>query len=106
MDSGKKFGLYVVRPQDIGEEETRYLITPGYSLLYTQNDPPKDSIPVKDMALLTKTAVNWLREQVNDIRREYLKENEKAVLAELSAYHAALAEELERARARETGKEA
>ena len=105
MDSGKKFGLYVVRPQDIGEEETRYLITPGYSLLYTQNDPPKDSIPVKDMALLTKTAVNWLREQVNDIRREYLREREKDLLQELSGYHAALAEELERVREQTNRKE-
>lgn len=69
----KKYHLYVVRPQDISQVERNYLITPDYSLLYTQNEPPKKSEEVTDLSILPPSAMDWLKERIDVIRIEYMR---------------------------------
>ena len=69
MKSTDKYGLYVVRPEDIGENEKYYLITATYCLLYTKKKP-KDGFPVKNLTALPSLAKQWLNGAIESLRQE------------------------------------
>ena len=72
MDEHKKYHLYAVMPQDIPKGEKHYIITPEWTLLYTQNNPPERSEEVKRVSQLPILARDWLAAAIEDVRREYL----------------------------------
>lgn len=80
MSVRKQYHLYVVRPEDIPEGEPFFLITAKYSLLYTANRPPKRSREISDLAQLPALAMEWLKTSIDQIRAEYLAENEREIL--------------------------
>lgn len=102
----KKYGLYVIAQEDIGEEEKHFLITPGYCLLYTSNQPPERSAEVTDMKLLPALARNWLSETIDEIRRRYLEENQAEILQRAKTFNDFFEKELqqERSRMQENGR--
>ena len=95
MAGKKKYGLYVVRPEDIGEEERHYLITPDYCLLYTKNKPPQKSAAVTHTDRLPALAAQWLKEQIEQIRREYAAEHKTEILRQAKTFYDAFRKELE-----------
>ena len=99
MKSTDKYGLYVVRPEDIGENEKYYLITATYCLLYTKKKP-KDGFPVKNLTALPSLAKQWLNGAIESLRQEYLTENQQQLLAKGKAFSDALRQELEAERIR------
>ena len=100
MAAKKEYGLYVVRPEDIEAKETRYLITPDYCLLYTQSKPPAKSVKVKSLDRLPPLAWEWLKEQVDSVRREYIAQNEAEILAQAKSFFDVFRTELEAERQR------
>lgn len=90
----KKYHLYVVRPEDIASAEKYYLITSKWSLLYTSHKPPEKSREVTDLSMLPSLAVDWLNATINQIREEYLRNNEEEVLRRGKAFNDAFAAEL------------
>lgn len=92
----EQFHLYVVRPQDISQTERYFLITPDYSLLYTQNAPPEKSEEVTNLSILPPTAMEWLKERVTAIQAEYMKAHEKETLERAGDFVALFQAELER----------
>ena len=98
MTEKREYGLYVVRPEDIPETEQRYLITPDYCLLYTPNMPPRKSAKVTSLEKLPTVAYEWLKEQVESVRKEYIAERSKEILTEAKAFHDVFRGELEKER--------
>lgn len=94
MDEKKPYGLYVVLPQDISESETRYIITPDWCLLYTQNEPPERNEEVTNLQQLPALAKEWLEAQIEDIRKKYLAEQKQEVLKKAKDFTQRFAEEL------------
>lgn len=92
--SDGKYGLYVVRPKDIGEEERHFLITAEYCLLYTKNAPPQKSVEISDLSMLPETAKQWLNGAIDDVRREYLANNQNEILKRAKTFNERFAEEL------------
>ena len=75
------YHLYLVKPGDIPKKEKYYLITSKYCLLYTDRKPPKTHKEVKDLNMLPDLAMEWLNTTINEMREEYLRDNEAEVLA-------------------------
>lgn len=96
----ERYGLYVVMPEDIGEGEEHFLITPNYCLLYTPNQPPEKSAEVTDMKLLPALAKNWLSETIDAIRRRYLEENQAEILLRARNFNELFEKELQQERER------
>ena len=92
----EQYRLFVVRPQDISQTERNYLITPDYSLLYTQNAPPKKSEEVTNLSILPPTALEWLKERVTAIQAEYLRTHKKEALERAGDFVSLFQAELER----------
>lgn len=90
-----KFGLYLVSPEDIGDEEKHFLITPGYCLLYTKNAPPKKSEEIKEMKMLPALARSWLGDTIEEIRKQYLIEHQAEVLLRAKSFNDLFERELE-----------
>ena len=82
----KQYHLYVVMPEDIAETERFYLITAKWSLLYTDKKPPKQHREVTDIANLPALATEWLKSTIEQIREEFLKENEQEILRRGKAF--------------------
>ena len=82
----KEYGVYVVRPEDIPQNEKYYLITPKWSLLYTNAKPPKTHRKITDDKTLHAQATEWLQAPIEQIREEYLKEHEQEVLRNGKAF--------------------
>lgn len=103
MKSTDKYGLYVVRPEDIGASEKYYLITPTYCLLYTQKKP-KEGMPVRSLSTLPSLAKQWLSGAIESVRQAYLISHQQELLAKGKAFSDALRKELdaERNRLRES----
>lgn len=95
-----KFTLYVVRHEDIRNDEPYYLITPTYSLLYTKRKPPKRSEKVEDESILPELARRWLSETVDAIKREDMQDVTKNLLKRSAEFQQRLAVELEAERQR------
>lgn len=91
----KKYGLYVVHPEDIGDKEQYYLITPTWSLLYTNRKPPERSRKVTQLSMLPDLAVAWLNKTIDQIRTDYLRANEKAILQQGKAFTERFVSELQ-----------
>lgn len=94
MDEKKPYHLYVVLPSDIAESEKRYLITPDWCLLYTQNDPPARHEEVTDMAKLPSIAREWLDSTIEEIRKEYLVKHREQMLRRAGEFTKRFAAEL------------
>lgn len=90
----ESYGLYLVKPEDIGPDEKYYLITAQWSLLYTNQEPPKASREITDLKVLPGTALRWLNETITEIRREYLEENRKEILAFAKSFNEVFEQEL------------
>lgn len=82
----RKYGLYVVRPEDIGDKEKYYLITPTWALLYTNRKPPEKNREVTNITMLPEIAMTWLKGTIDQIRLEYLRDNEEAILERGKAF--------------------
>lgn len=80
------YGLYVVHPEDIGEKEKYYLITPTWALLYTNRKPPERNRKVTQLSMLPDLAVTWLNKTIDEIRADYLRANEKELLQQGKAF--------------------
>lgn len=89
-----KYQLYIVRPQDINDNEQHYLITVDYCLLYTNNKPPKINKKITDMKLLPELAMSWLSECIEDIRLKYLADNQSEIVDKANAFAERLQKEL------------
>lgn len=98
LDLKRPYRLYVTRPEDIGEGERHYLVTPDYCLLYTQNPPPERSAEVESLAQLPPEAWEWLRERVEVIRAEYIKARERELLERAAEFTGLFGSELARER--------
>lgn len=96
--SDNEYGLYVVRPDDIGPDEKYFLITAKWTLLYTKNDPPKQHKKVESLSKLPELAVEWLRETIREIQLEYLLENKGNILQFAKKFNERFEEELLRER--------
>ncbi len=94
-----RYGLYVVMPEDIGEEE-HFLITPGYCLLYTKNEPPKKHEEVKNLQILPALAKQWLTDTIDEIRLRYLEQNQAQVLLRAKNFNEIFEKELQAERDR------
>lgn len=90
----KTYSLYVVRPEDISEKERYFLITPDWTLLYTDKKPPERNIKVTDLSKLPTLAVDWLNSTIEKMRAEYLADNAKEILQRGKAFNDRFAEEL------------
>lgn len=99
MKSTDRYGLYVIRPEDIGEGEKYYLITATYCLLYTKKKP-KNGIAVKDIPSLPSLAKQWLGSAIESVRQEYLASHQQELLAKGKNFSDALKRELEAERVR------
>lgn len=84
--STKTYRLYVVRPEDIPEAERFYLITAKWSLLYTENEPPKQHREIREIGKLPALAMEWLKSTIEQMREEYLKANEQEILERGKAF--------------------
>ncbi len=85
--SRKRFGLYLVRPEDIGAKEKYFLITPEWTLLYTDNKPPEPNREVTDLkTMLPDFAVTWLNDTIQQMREEYLRQNAEEILRQGKAF--------------------
>ena len=91
-----RYGLYVVKPEDIGSKERHYLITPTYCLLYTSNEPPKLHSEIKDIALLPATAKAWLEECIAVVRTEYMAAKREEIKEKAKFFFDAFQKELEK----------
>ena len=94
-DMKKDYRLYLVKPEDIAEDEKHYLITATWSLLYTDNEPPKQSREITDISILPGTAIRWLNETVMELRRAYLEENKNEILQFAKSFHEVFEQELQ-----------
>lgn len=109
MDENRSpvYGLYLVRPEDIPEGETRYMLTAGWCLLYTSGEKPKHSEEITDLNLLPADANMWLRRQIYELRMEYAKAHKRELLDRAGVFTAAfeseLAKEREKLRTSEEG---
>ena len=95
------YRLFLVAPDEIPENEPHYLITAKYSLLYTENEPPKRNKEITDIPALPQTVKDWLAECIDEIRSAALAQQREALLAEqgpafISALKTALDGERER----------
>lgn len=88
------YGLYLVKPEDIGPDETHFLITATWSLLYTKNAPPQEHREITDLKALPGTALRWLNETITEIRRAYLEENRQEILAFAKSFNEVFEKEL------------
>ena len=88
------YGLYLVKPEDIGPDETHFLITAKWSLLYTKNEPPREHREITDLKALPGTALRWLDETITEIRRAYLEENRQEILAFAKSFNEVFEKEL------------
>ena len=86
--------LFLVRPEDIGENEKYFLITGTYCLLYTDNKPPKSHREIKDLKLLPALAMEWLNQTIDQMRTEYLRDNAQEILKRGKAFTERFEEEL------------
>lgn len=93
--ASKKYGLYVVRPEDIGEKERYFLITPDWTLLYTDKKPPERNVKVTDLSKLPTLALDWLNATIEKMRGAYLADNAKEILRRGKAFNERFAEELQ-----------
>lgn len=91
----RNYGLYIVCPEDIKETERYYLITPKWTLLYTNRKPPERNKPVTDMSKLPDLAVEWLKATIDQMRAEYMRDNAQEILRRGKAFNDRFAEELE-----------
>ena len=90
-----KFHLYLIDPEDIPEEETYYLITPGYCLLYTQTEGIEGTKEIEEVASLPALAKNWLSQCIDDVRRTVLAEKQDELLEAAERFRHSLGKELE-----------
>ena len=89
------YHLYVVKPEDIGAKERYFFITPRWTLLYTNRKPPARHREVTDLSALPKSAVGWLKETIEEMRAEYLRDHEAELLRRGKAFTERFAEELQ-----------
>ena len=77
-----RFRLFLVAPDDIPGDEPYYLITAKYSLLYTQNDPPKRNKEITKIADLPQTVKDWLAGCIDELRGKALEQQRDELLSE------------------------
>ncbi len=82
----KKYHLYVVKPDDIPQKEKYFLITRKWCLLYTNSTPPKTHREITDLKNLPALATEWIQATIDQIRENYLKENEDEILRHGKAF--------------------
>ena len=80
MNEDKRYGLYLARPEDIGETERFFLITPKWSLLYTDSEPPEPSREITELDALPAMAREWLNETIEQLRAEHLAAHQEEIL--------------------------
>lgn len=93
-----QYNLYVIRPEDIGEDERHYFITPDYCLLYTDKEPSGRCEQFTRLEELPAPAWEWLKEQIESIRLEYMAANRKEVLGRARQFTEQFRLELEKER--------
>lgn len=91
----KKWRLYLVQPESIGEKERYFLITRGWSLLYTCRKAPEGSREITNLKKLPAVAVEWLSSTIDQVREEYLRENANEILRRGKQFNERFEEELE-----------
>lgn len=98
-----KFHLYVILPEDIPAGEKRYLITPGYCLLYSNLESVERGREITEVSTLPALAKQWLGECIEDLRREVLRERQADILSAASKFREAFVRELEAERSEQRG---
>lgn len=96
--SEKKYGLYMVLPQDIGAEETHFLITPKYTLLYTCHTPPGRHKKLDHVKKLPPLAKQWLNDTIGEIQKAYMEKHQKDLLQYAKSFHEHFSQELQKER--------
>lgn len=91
----RRYGLYIVRPEDIGEKERYFLITPEWTLLYTNRKPPERHKEITDLSQLPSLAMEWLNATIEQMRAEYLEGNAREILQRGKVFNERFAEELQ-----------
>lgn len=98
MKSTDQYALYVINHDDLKKTEKHFFCTPTYCLIYTNKRPPKVNQKITKLSLLSDEAKRWLNGCIEEIRAQYLIENEEENLQKATEFYNAFVSALEEER--------